>query len=522
MDRPKELSEQNEFMQDENTVISKAITSLGTRLAKGTIWLLVGNSVSSLFSLITSIITARILGQSTFGEFGIITATVALFCIVSESGMGITNSRYVSLFRNNNLERAGGIIFFSIIIVSIVGSAIFIITYILTPFLALTVLNAPTLVPYLRLAALAVIFSSLGGTIGGALSGFEDFRLIARVNVIQGVLSLPISVIGVIYFGLAGAVGSFVVNSFIRSLLLGLTLSHRLYYSKVTLSWRLAWQERSVFWRFSLPAMSSGLMVTPVTWWCSTILVRQIGGYADLGLFTAANQWRVALLFLPNLLGNVALPILAETWNRGEFERIKQFILQLFHLLWTFFIPIVIVLIGLSKIIMGWYGQEFQLGYAVMILLVLTAYIQLVLSLFGTLIAVFDRMWLGFLMNIGWAIVIISSAYLFVKPYGAMGLAVAYLLSYMIHAVWTLTFGARVCGRKLWIEAITMTGVLLLLTYVAFVIASQSNSVFVFIASVFIGCIMFFGAWHFSPNAIKQGFVRLITTMLQKGHDEEV
>ena len=502
----------------DNDIFTNAFESLGSRLARGAVWLLAGNAVSRLLSLVASIVTARILGQTSFGEFGIITATIALFGVVSESGMGMTNSRYVSSLRNTNPDRVGGVVLFSLIIVSFIGSVIFFIIYMLTPYLASTTLNAPVLIPYLRLAALAVISGSLEGAILGALSGFEDFRPIARVNVIQGVLSLPISVIGVMHFGLAGAVGAFVVNSFLRLILLGLALSHRLYCSKVALNWRLVWQERGIFWRFSLPAMSSGLMVTPVTWWCSTILAKQVGGYAELGLFTAANQWRIILLFLPNLLGSVALPILAETWGRGESERVKRFVSQLFRLLWTFFLPVVIVLIGLSKIIMGWYGQGFQVGYAVMIALVLTAYVQLVLSLFGTLIAVYGRMWLGFLMNTGWAIVIISSAYIFVKPYGAMGLAFAYLLAYIVHAAWALTFGANVCGRQLWRDVVAMVGISTLLSFISVVIVSQGNNMFSIIASTLLGCVTVFGAWCFSPNCIKQSFVRLIATMLQKSH----
>ncbi|KYH32830.1 oligosaccharide flippase family protein [Neomoorella mulderi] len=504
-----ELSGDEKSQQD--AIATSLLGSLGSRLVRGTLWLLIGNVASRICTLISSVATARILGQTAFGEFGIITGTIALFGIVSESGMGATNSRYVSSLRNKDPDRVGGIIALSLGVVLLISGVVLAITYVATPLLTSTALNAPSLIPYLQLAALAIVSSSLEGALSGALNGFEDFHLLARVSIVQGVLSLPITISGVSYFGLIGAVGAFVANSVLRALLLATALRSRLRCNNVSLNWKKAWQERNVLWRFSLPAMASGLMVTPITWWCATLLARRVGGYADLGLFNAANQWRVVLLFIPNLLGNVALPILAETWSRGERERVQQFIGHLFRLIWTFFLPVVVVFTGLSRVIMGWYGPAFQDGYTIMTTLVLTAYVQLVLSLFGALIAASGKMWLGFLMNLGWALVLISFTYVFVNPFGAIGLATAYLLAYSVHAVWALAFGVRTCGCGLWGEVLAMVATLTLVTYITLSIASRGTTVAV-VGSGLLAGVLVAGAWHSSPKTIKRGLTQVLGT----------
>jgi hypothetical protein len=46
----------------------------------------------------------------------------------------------------------------------------------------------------------------------------------------------------------------------------------------------------------------SGATVTPKTWAANASLVNQPNGYAELGLFNTANQFRMIILYIPNIL----------------------------------------------------------------------------------------------------------------------------------------------------------------------------------------------------------------------------
>ena len=60
---------------------------------------------------------------------------------------------------------------------------------------------------------------------------------------------------------------------------------------------------------------------------------------------------------------------------------------------------------------------------------------KLTAAVIGQAIASMDRMWWAFILNSVWAFVLLASAVLLVPHYGALGLAVAFLASYSVHAL---------------------------------------------------------------------------------------
>ena len=56
-------------------------------------------------------------------------------------------------------------------------------------------------------------------------------------------------------------------------------------------------------------------------------------------------------------------------------------------------------------------------------------------AVIGQAIASLGRMWWGFNLNTVWALMLLSCAVLLVPRYGALGLATAFLASYLVHAL---------------------------------------------------------------------------------------
>ena len=55
---------------------------------------------------------------------------------------------------------------------------------------------------------------------------------------------------------------------------------------------------------------------------------------------------------------------------------------------------------------------------------------------------------LGALMNFGWAVVLLMSAWIFINQgWGAYGLATAYLIAYAFHALWTFGFAFKILQK---------------------------------------------------------------------------
>jgi len=201
-------------------------------------------------------------------------------------------------------------------------------------------------------------------------------------------------------------------------------------------------EEWPVLWRFSIPAFLAGLLVTPVNWACSAMLAREPGGYGELGLFNAANQWFNALLFLPGVLGQVVLPALSEQVGSGKRAGARH--LLVLSLLANSIIAgsLVVVLGGLSPTIMALYGKDFAGGWPTLMVVLVTAGLVAVQNPVGHMIVASARMWVGFLMNLGWAVAAIALSQGAVR-WGAYGLAWARLGAYVLHSVWVFWFVLR-------------------------------------------------------------------------------
>src|SRR5580698_9969778 len=72
---------------------------LSVRLARGVFWSLVGAVLARGLGVASSIIVARVLGITAFGEFTIIQSTVGLFGTFAGLGLGITATKYVAELR---------------------------------------------------------------------------------------------------------------------------------------------------------------------------------------------------------------------------------------------------------------------------------------------------------------------------------------------------------------------------------------------------------------------------------------
>lgn len=70
----------------------------------------------------------------------------------------------------------------------------------------------------------------------------------------------------------------------------------------------LSKEDCMIIWNFSIPATMNTIMVVPAFWLIKTLLVHNCG-YESLGIYEAADQWKVIILFVPGAIANILLPI---------------------------------------------------------------------------------------------------------------------------------------------------------------------------------------------------------------------
>jgi len=418
---------------------------LGRRLVLGAFWSVVGSVAARLLSVPTSVVLARLMGSVHYGELAIIQSSADLFALFAGFGLSLTATKHVAELRGKDPHRAGRILALSTMTACVTGVVMAVTLLGLAPWLAARTLAAPNLVGPLRIGAGLLFFSSLSGAQCGALYGFEAFRTTARLQATIGLLNVPLMVGGYLVYGLNGVLWGMVVSRFLEWLLRHLAVRAETTKANITIRYRDCASEIPILWQFSLPALLSGALVIPVNWGCSAILVNQINGYAQMGIYNAASQWYNALLFVPSTLGTVLLPLLSDRMGEGDGRGAAGALRFMLRFNLALMLPCVVGISLLSPYIMRMYGPEYGNAWPTLIVVVVTAGLFAVLMPIGDVIAASGRMWLGCLMNAGWALVLIPSTIVLVhRGLGSLGLASARLFAYSIHAVWTCWFAYNV------------------------------------------------------------------------------
>jgi O-antigen/teichoic acid export membrane protein len=399
----------------------------GLRLARGMFWSTAGTAGWRSLSLLASIIMARVLGKSVFGELGIVQSTTNLFMTFAELGIALTGTKYVAEFRKKDPARAGRIIAMTTVVAVVSGTLVGSIM-VATSAWSARLLGAPHLQSIIAVSAFALFLIVVNESQNGILNGFEAFKRRSTIQILSGIASFPISVLGVIYFGLVGAVYGLIASQVVVFLLNYQAVRRETSSAGVSIRWNEARQELGVLTSFSLPTLFAGAVYVPSMWVANTILVTTPGGFAEMGLFSAADRWRTLILFLPSLLGGVTLPMLANL--RGEAASQKYH-----YVLWTniklsvFASSAIAAPIALfAPWIMASFGPGFRDGTWVLITLCTTSVIYAPYWIVGQSLVSRGHVWTMFLFNLGWAITLLVSEWL-LRGQGATGLALAYLMS---------------------------------------------------------------------------------------------
>lgn len=388
-----------------------------------------------MFALISSVVAARILGKAGYGELGIIQTTIIMFGVLAGMGLGATTTRYVAQYRLTDPERASAIISMSRII-SWITSIIMAIALLATaPWLASHSLNAPSLSPSLRLGALLLLFGGINGAQTGALTGFEAFRSVALIGVGSGLASLILMTLGAFLGGVPGALGGLIVSLAGTCAANWYFLGQEMNRAKIPPHPQHPWSELKTLWIFSLPAMLLSMLVIPGNWLSTAVLARQPGGYAELGCYSVAAQWRNLIIIIPTALGGAVFPMLADLYGKGDTAGYKKTVWA--NLISTSTVAgLGALAVGLlSPFIVRAYGHEFSDASQVIILMAISGFLIALNSVAGNVIMSQGKIWIGCVFCSLLVAILIGTSYLMVPRFGAVGLAYANIAAYSLHTL---------------------------------------------------------------------------------------
>jgi O-antigen/teichoic acid export membrane protein len=280
-----------------------------------------------------------------------------------------------------------------------------------------------------------LFLGAVSGAQAGALSGFEAFKHLSKVNFIAGLATLPLMVGGVLLGGVHGVVWGLIVSMGLNCLLNRRAIRIEARRVGVPLrydGWMSEW--RGV-WKFSLMATLSGVVVTPATWACNAILVNQPGGYGELGVYNAVVKIKqVPEMILMTVL-NPLLPMLSEQFARNDGEAYGKTLSAAYVISGLIMIPGAFLVIYVPGLALLPFGTSYSGNAGLVQWLFVHAIMVGLFSSLSNVLASTNTMGLGFAYNLVHALLLLAFSALIVPTHLGAGLAISLCLATVVAAV---------------------------------------------------------------------------------------
>lgn len=404
--------------------------SVRQRFATAAFWAVMGSLWARGLTLVMFVILGRLLGPSRFGQLAIMQSTVGTVGVFAGAGLALTVTKHVAQYRVQDARRSGLYISLTMRIACVTGVLASVLLFLLAPWLAGAVLHASHLEPGLRVASALVVFGAINGVQVGAVAGLEKFRTMAVMMGLRAVVGLSLTVTGALNAGLTGAVIGMTAAEGISALVNQLALRSACRRAGITVPYRAAdRRELPALLRFAVPALLASLALNPGIWFSNLVLVNQPHGYAAMGLFIAADKWRLTLSFIPVSVTSVMLPLLANLEARKDGLNYRRLLrTNLIAQLAVLFIP-GIVIVAFASTAMSVFGPTYRSGWPVLVILCMSTVPFALNDVYGQVLQSKGLQWWRFILDAVISVLLVALAVILVPRYRAEGLAVAYLLA---------------------------------------------------------------------------------------------
>jgi O-antigen/teichoic acid export membrane protein len=418
----------------ESTAHAGAMSSpILRRFATGAFWSISGSVCSRALAMVAAMLVARHLKPTAFGEYNLVLTSAGLFQAFASFGLYTTVTKQLSGDCRSHPQAAGRVVALSWIVAAAAGVLWTSIMALAGPWIARELLGAPQLSSALRIGSLLLFFVSMTGAFLGVLTGLERFRLIGLVSAASGAASIPLIVLGSVHGGVLGAVVGTVAAAAVTVALHAAAVRVAIRSAGIRPQYAGALRERGMLLSYGLPAMLSELPLAPVAWITSVIVASQASGMLELGLFSAANQWRNAIVLVATATGFVLFPLFSDLHANGRARAFARTFWTGFSVIGAVGLAAAAVLAAVAPMLMrSAYGSEFGGATSVLVVLVVSGAIAGPLSVATNAIVGAGRIWLFFGLQCVWACTLVGITYA-LRSRGALGLSTAHVVASLVH-----------------------------------------------------------------------------------------
>jgi stage V sporulation protein B len=272
---------------------------------RGSFHVMWGLVVSTVISAVGTIIIASLLGEENYGLYAIALTAPNLIVLFRDWGVNSAMVRYTAQSKAEDRNAAIRSIFMSGLLFELaMGVVLSLVGFLLSGFLASSVINRPTVAPLIQIASFSVLASALIGTATAAFTGVERMHFNSIMLVSQSIVKTTL-IVGLVLLGLGtfGAIIGFTFATFMAGLI-GILLMFTIYKQlpnpdrkKLEIGSNI----RTMF-RYGLPLSLAAIIAGFMAQFYNFILYGYVSNDAVIGNYAIAQNFVVLITFF-------ALPI---------------------------------------------------------------------------------------------------------------------------------------------------------------------------------------------------------------------
>ncbi len=345
------------------------------QLVNDSVWAIVGSLVLRGSGLVVGIFVANMLGAYDYGSYGALKNFVLSSSILSTLGLGYIATKFIA--ENKNDPSALNRIISICNQVSFTGALLIALLILFaSDYVAERMFKDIELSNAVKLCAVWLFLNALTTVQQSYLYGFGRFLQLARINSVIGILTFVITVAFTKIYGLLGSLIALVVIQFINFVCN--------YWEIRKIKSEIKTLPPTGLRNISLLELSKQFLPVTVNElvfaffaWLSTYLLLHLSSYAELGIYSAAMQWFMVIIYIPGVLRNVVLSALSsDSVNRDLVVRRMLFV----NIISSTAISLIVILC--TSFFIKAYGEEFNTMKPVLIILSLTAIINSVANVY--------------------------------------------------------------------------------------------------------------------------------------------
>ena len=412
------------------------------KIVKGSSIVFIGIFISKFLAYVYRLLIARV-GPEQYGLFSIALGLTGILVTISVLGLNLGLMRYIPFFKGKeDNEKILLTIRESLKLTAAISLFFSILVFFLSEKISIGLFNNHELIPILKIMSLSIFFGTLTFMLYDLMIAFQKAKYHVLIkNFFENAIKIVLTFILIYIMGI-GALGAAYgyLFSLIISLFVAIYMVNKYVFRFITIKKIYGGIKiRKELVSYSMPLMFSDLSISIIVW-TDTLILGHFRSATEVGIYNAALPTAHLMYLIPYALMMLFLPVLTETYSKGEKEVLNSIYLRVTK--WIFFTNLMLVsfFVLFSRIIMkNLFGQEYISGNIVLIILSLGLFLGYLIEPTERMFMILKKTKTIFLITISVLVSSLSLNFMLIPIYGMIGAAIAaaitQILIFLLYAV---------------------------------------------------------------------------------------